>query len=357
MGAALGAIVLLVVVAGFVLAVALSSIRIVQQSTVGIVERLGRFHTVAQRGVNFLIPFIDRMRAIIDLREQVADYPPQPVITRDNVTIQIDTVVYFQVTDAVKYTYEIANPRVAIEYLTATTLRNIIGEMDLDQTLTSRDIINAKLRTILDEATDKWGIKVTRVELKNITPPKDIQDAMERQMRAERERREVVTKAEGEKTAAILRAEGVREAAIRQAEGEKQARILQAEGEAQAILTVQQARAQGVRLVLTAMREAEPNPEVVALRSLEAMEKMAEDPAAKIIIPAEAAALLGALAGGRELMVEAARRYRGQGAPTEGSRPTGDAPRSGGVRPTGEAPHAGGPRPTGDTPAGGARHA
>ncbi|MDI7250718.1 MAG: paraslipin, partial [Bacillota bacterium] len=197
MGAALGAIVLLVVVAGFVLAVALSSIRIVQQSTVGIVERLGRFHTVAQRGVNFLIPFIDRMRAIIDLREQVADYPPQPVITRDNVTIQIDTVVYFQVTDAVKYTYEIANPRVAIEYLTATTLRNIIGEMDLDQTLTSRDIINAKLRTILDEATDKWGIKVTRVELKNITPPKDIQDAMERQMRAERERREVVTKAEG----------------------------------------------------------------------------------------------------------------------------------------------------------------
>ena len=309
----IGSLIIVGIVAAFVVIIAAFSIRIIQQSTVGIVERLGRFHTQAARGVNFLIPFIDRMRAIIDLREQVADYPPQPVITKDNVTIQIDTVVYYQVTDPVKYTYEIANPRVAIEYLTATTLRNIIGEMDLDQTLTSRDIINAKLRTILDEATDKWGIKVTRVELKNIAPPRDIQDAMERQMRAERERREVVLRAEGEKTSAILKAEGIKEAAIRKAEGDKEARILAAEGEAQAILAVQQARAQGLNMVLTAMREAEPNQAVVALRSMEALEKMAEGQATKIVIPAEASALLGALVGAREMLVP------GPGAPAQGT--------------------------------------
>jgi len=287
-----GAIVLLLV---FVFAA--TSIRVIRQSRVGIVERLGKFHGVAQTGVNILIPFIDRMRAIIDLREQVVDYPPQPVITKDNVTMQIDTVVYYQVTDPVKYTYEIANPRTAIEYLTATTLRNIVGDMDLDQTLTSRDVVNAKLRAILDEATDKWGIKVTRVELKNIAPPRDIQDAMEKQMRAERERREAILKAEGEKRSAILRAEGEREAQIQKAEGEKRAAILRAQGEAEAILAVQRAKAEAIKMVYNAIKEADPTKEVVAIRSLEALEKVADGKSTKIIVPVEAAGVLGALSG------------------------------------------------------------
>ncbi|HHW17908.1 MAG TPA: SPFH/Band 7/PHB domain protein [Firmicutes bacterium] len=280
-----------------VLVFAATSVKVIHQSRVGIVERLGKFHGVAQTGVNILIPFIDHMRAIIDMREQVVDYPPQPVITKDNVTMQIDTVVYYQVTDPVKYTYEIANPRTAIEYLTATTLRNIVGDMDLDQTLTSRDVVNAKLRSILDEATDKWGIKVTRVELKNIAPPRDIQDAMEKQMRAERERREAILKAEGEKKSAILRAEGEREAQIQKAEGERQAAILRAQGEAEAILAVQRAKAEAIKMVYTAIKEADPTREVVAIRSLEALEKVADGKATKIIVPVEAAGVLGALSG------------------------------------------------------------
>lgn len=279
------------------LAFAFSTIRIINQSRAGIVERLGKFHMVAQTGVNIIVPFIDHMRAVIDLREQLVDYPPQPVITKDNVTMMVDTVVYYQVTDPVKYTYEHANPRAAIEYLSVTSLRNIVGDMDLDQTLTSRDNVNAKLREILDEATDRWGIRVTRVEIKNIAPPRDILDAMEKQMRAERERREAILRAEGEKRSAILRAEGEREAAVHKAEGDKRANILRAEGEAEAILAVQKAKAEGITMVYSAIKEAAPTKEVVAVRSLEALEKVADGKATKIIVPSEAAGILGALSG------------------------------------------------------------
>lgn len=278
-----------------VLLFAATSIKVIRQSRVGIIERLGKFHGVAETGVNVLIPFIDKMRALIDLREQVVDYPPQPVITKDNVTMSIDTVVYYMVTDPVKYTYEIANPRAAIEYLAVTTLRNIVGDMDLDQTLTSRDTVNSRLRSILDEATDRWGIKITRVELKNISPPRDIQNAMEKQMRAERERRESILKAEGEKKSAILRAEGEREAQILKAEGERKAAILKAEGEAQAIIAIQKAKAEGIEMVYAAIKDAEPTKEVVSIRSLEALEKIADGTATKIILPIEAAGVLGTL--------------------------------------------------------------
>ncbi len=280
-----------------VLSFAVMSVRIINQARAGIIERLGKFHGVAATGVNILIPFIDHMRSLVDLREQLVDYPPQPVITKDNVTMMVDTVVYFQVTDPVKYTYEHANPRAAIEYLSVTSLRNIVGDMDLDQTLTSRDTVNAQLREILDEATDKWGIKVTRVEIKNIAPPRDILDAMEKQMRAERERRESILKAEGEKRSSILRAEGEREAAIHKAEGEKRSAILRAEGEAQAILAVQKAKAEGIKMVYSAIKEAAPTKEVVAIRSLEALEKVSDGNATKIIVPAEAAGIFGALSG------------------------------------------------------------
>ncbi len=279
------------------IAFAATSIRVITQSRAGIVERLGKFHGVAGTGVNVLIPFIDHMRAIIDLREQLVDYPPQPVITKDNVTMLIDTVVYYQVTDPIKYTYEIANPRLAIENLTATTLRNIVGDMDLDQTLTSRDTVNITLRQILDEATDPWGIKVTRVEIKNIAPPRDLLDAMEKQMRAERERREAILKAEGDKRSAILRAEGDREAQIQLAEGQRQSAVLRAKGEAEAILAVQNAKAEGIRMVYTAIKESGPTKEVVAIRSLEALERVSEGKATKIIVPSEAAGILGALSG------------------------------------------------------------
>ncbi|MEW6723945.1 MAG: SPFH domain-containing protein [Bacillota bacterium] len=300
--AQLGSLILLSVAGLFVLLIAASSIRLIQQSQVGIVERLGRFHKKAERGLNILVPFIDRMRALIELREQVIDYPPQPVITKDNVTMSIDTVIYFQVTDAVKYTYEIANPRSAIEYLTATTLRNIIGDLDLDETLTSRDMINTRLRVILDEATDKWGIKVNRVELKNINPPRDIQDAMEKQMRAERERREAILRAEGEKRSSILRAEGEREAAIARAEGQKQAAILAAQGEAEAILAVQRAKAEGLKAVYGAIKEIDPTQQVVSLRALEALERVADGQATKLIVPTDAMSVLGALASVKEIL-------------------------------------------------------
>jgi regulator of protease activity HflC (stomatin/prohibitin superfamily) len=300
----------------FIIIIAFSSIRIIRQSTVGIVERLGSFHKKAETGVNILVPFIDKMKAIVDLRERVIDFPPQPVITKDNVTMQIDTIVYFKVTDPIFYVYEIANPIAAIEYLTATTLRNIIGELDLDETLTSRDLINSKLRIILDEATDKWGIKVNRVELKNINPPRDIQDAMEKQMRAERERRESILRAEGEKGAAILRAEGQKEAAIlkaeaekeaniRRAEGDKQSQILRAEGQARAILSIQTAKAEGMKRMLLAMKESQPDESVLAIRSMEALEKIAQGKSSKLILPSEAVNMLASVKGIKEVLTDA----------------------------------------------------
>lgn len=292
--------------------IAITSIRVVQQSTVGIIARLGKFNRRAEMGVNFVIPFIESMVAKINLREQVVDFPPQPVITSDNVTMQIDTVVYYQITDPVKYTYEIANPMSAIENLTATTLRNIIGELDLDATLTSRDIINTKMRSILDEATDKWGIKINRVELKNIMPPKEIRDAMEKQMRAERERREAILRAEGEKKSAILKAEGEKEAAIlnaeaekeaaiRRAEGQKQSQILRASGEAEGILLVERAKSEGIKLVYKAIKESDPTSDVIKIRSLEALEKLANGQATKLVVPSEVVGVLGSFAGIKEV--------------------------------------------------------
>lgn len=295
----------------FVILIAASSIKIIHQANVGIVERLGKFHKKAEKGINVVIPFIDNFRAVVDLREQVIDFPPQPVITKDNVTMMIDTVVYFQVTDAFNYTYEIASPILAIENLTATTLRNIVGDLELDDTLTSRDIVNTKLRVILDEATDKWGIKVNRVELKNILPPQDIQNAMEKQMRAEREKREAILRAEGQKNATILEAEGrkqsailnaeaVKEAAIREAEGTRQAKILEAEGEAEAIRKVQKAFAESLIMI----KDADADQKVMALKSLEAIQSLGDGQATKLIIPADLAGLGGVFAALKETVSE-----------------------------------------------------
>lgn len=285
------AIIILVIL---ILAVIVSCIQIVQQSKAYVIERLGAFHSVWGVGMHFKLPFIERVVKKVSLKEQVADFDPQPVITKDNVTMQIDTVIYFQITDPKLYTYGVEYPMSAIENLTATTLRNIIGELELDQSLTSRDTINAKMRSILDEATDPWGIKVNRVELKNILPPKEIQNAMEKQMKAERERREAVTRAEGEKKAKILEAEGAKESAILRAEADKQAAILraeaekekmirEAEGEAEAILKVQQANADGIKM----LKEAGADAAVLKLKSLEAFEKVADGQATTILLPAE----------------------------------------------------------------------
>ena len=295
----------------FVIIVAFSSIKIIKQATVGVVERLGKYHKTAVKGINVIIPFVDHFRAIVDMREQVVSFAPQPVITKDNVTMMIDTVIYYQVTDSFRYTYEIANPIMAIDNLAATTLRNIVGDLELDQTLTSRDLVNTKLRMILDEATDKWGIKVNRVELKNILPPQDIQTAMEKQMRAEREKRQAILLAEGQKTAAILEAEGqkqsailnaeaFKEAAIRRAEGERQAKMLQAEGEAQAILNVQRAFADSLVMI----KEAGADDKVLALKSLEAIKQLGEGQATKLIIPADLAGLGGVFAALKEIVVD-----------------------------------------------------
>ena len=272
-------IILLVVV----IVIILPSIKIVPQSKAYVIERLGSYLTTWHNGLHFKIPFIDRVANIVVLKEMVRDFAPQPVITKDNVTMQIDTVVYFQITDPKLYTYGVEYPISAIESLTATTLRNIIGELELDQTLTSRDIINTKMRAILDEATDAWGIKVNRVEVKNILPPRDIQDAMEKQMRAERERREKVLQAEGEKKAAVLIAEGEKESAILRAEAEKEAEIKRAEGEAEALLKIKTAEAEGIRL----LREAGADEAVLQLKSYETLSKMADGIATKIILPAE----------------------------------------------------------------------
>ena len=307
----------LLIIILIVIVLSLSCVKVIKQSKVGIVMRLGKFQKKADTGVHFLIPFLDQMAYVIDLRENVVDFPPQPVITKDNVTMQIDTVVYFQVTDPVRYVFEIANPISAIENLTATTLRNIIGELDLDETLTSRDIINTKMRSILDEATDKWGIKVNRVELKNIMPPQDIQVAMEKQMRAERERRESILqaegekqssilKAEGEKQSAILKAEAKKEAMVREAEGEKQSRILRAEGEAESIRQIAQAKAEGeatiIKNVFQAMKESDIDDNMLALKSMEALEKLAESDSTKLVLPSETVNFLGSFKGIKEVL-------------------------------------------------------
>ena len=268
-------------------------IRIVQQARAYVIEFLGAYKTTWNVGIHFKLPFVERVAKVVSLKEQVADFPPQPVITKDNVTMQIDTVVYFQITDPKLYTYGIEQPLVAIENLSATTLRNIIGDLELDQCLTSRDIINSKMRNILDEATDPWGIKVNRVELKNILPPKEIQNAMEKQMKAERERREAILRAEGEKRAAILEAEGEKESAILRADAKKQQQILEAEGQAEAILKVQTATAEGIRLI----NEAAPTEAVLKLKAMEAFSTAANGQATKIIIPSEIQGIAGLASG------------------------------------------------------------
>ena len=292
--------IILAVVILALIALVLANIRVVPQSKAFVLERLGTFYATWQTGLHVKIPFIDRIAKTVSLKEQVVDFKPQAVITKDNVTMQIDTVVFFQVMDAKLYTYGVNQPIAAIESLSATTLRNIIGEMELDHTLTSRDVINGKITAILDEATDKWGIKVNRVEVKNIIPPREIQEAMEKQMKAEREKRAVILKADGEKQAAITAAEGEKEAAILRADAVKQQRILEAEGEAQAILAVQKANADAIRL----LNEAMPSDKVLALRSLEALAKVANGKATKIIIPSELQNLGGVVPSIKELMTD-----------------------------------------------------
>ena len=276
-----------------VLLVLAKNIVIVQQSRAYVVERLGAFQAVWGVGIHLKIPFIERVARKVSLKEQIADFPPQPVITKDNVTIQVDTVLFFQITDPKLYAYGVEHPMAAIENLTATTLRNLIGDLELDQSLTSRDIINAKMRVILDEATDPWGIKVNRVELKNIMPPREIQDAMEKQMKAERERREAILQAEGQKQSQILVAEGEKQSLVLRAEAAKEAKLLEAEAQAQAILKVQQAQADALKL----LNEAAPNEQVVKLKSLEAFQAAANGKATKIIIPSEIQGLAGLAAG------------------------------------------------------------
>ena len=292
------------VIVVFVLIVALANIKVVAQSKAYVVERLGKYSTTWETGLHVKVPFIERIAKIFSLKEQVVDFAPQAVITKDNVTMKIDTVVFFQITDPKLYCYGVEAPLAAIENLTATTLRNIIGELELDATLTSRDTINTKIRSILDEATDPWGIKVNRVELKNILPPKEIQDSMEKQMKAERERREAILRAEGEKQSRILVAQGFKESKILEAEAEKQSAILradavreqkirEAEGEAQAILKIKQAEADGIKMI----KDAEPTDAVVKIKSLEAFAKAADGQSTKIIIPSEIQSLAGLAAG------------------------------------------------------------
>ena len=293
-------VIILAAIAIVVFLIIISNIYVVQQSRAYVIERLGAFNAVQGVGLHVKIPFIDRIARRVSMKEQVLDYPPQPVITKDNVTMQIDTVVYFQITDPKLYTYGVEMPMAAMETLTATTLRNIIGDLELDQTLTSRDIINTKMRAILDEATDPWGIKVNRVELKNILPPQDIQSSMEKQMKAERDRRQAILQAEGQKKSAILIAEGEKESAILRADAEKQAAILKAEaeqqaailkadGEAKAIIAIQQALADSLEM----LNQKAPNDQVIKLKAIEAMQKIADGKATKIIIPSEMQGFVG----------------------------------------------------------------
>ena len=289
-----------IILAVLVIVIIAANVTVVPQSRAYVTERLGAFSAVWHVGVHVKFPFIERIVRRVSLKEQVLDYPPQPVITKDNVTMQIDTVVYYQITDPKLYTYGVENPMIAMETLTATTLRNLIGELELDQTLTSRDVINTKMRAILDEVTDPWGIKVNRVELKNILPPKDIQDSMEKQMKAERDRRQAILQAEGTKRSQILVAEGEKEAAILRADAERQAAILRAEGDAQAILAVQKALAESLEM----LNAASPNDQVIKLKALEAVQKMADGQATKIIIPSELQGLAGLAASAKEIWKE-----------------------------------------------------
>ena len=292
----IGAVVLIVLI------ILIKNICIVQQSRAYVIERLGAFSAVWEVGIHFKVPFLERIARKVSLKEQVLDYPPQPVITKDNVTMQIDTVVYFQITDPKLYTYGVEHPMMAMETLTATTLRNIIGDLELDQTLTSRDVINTRMRAILDEATDPWGIKVTRVELKNILPPQDIQNSMEKQMKAERDRRQAILQAEGTKHSQILVAEGEKESAILRADAEKQAAILRAEGQAEAIRAVQKATAEAIKM----LNDACPNDQVIKLKALETMQKVADGQATKVIIPSEIQGLAGLASG----LVETAKEVK-----------------------------------------------
>ena len=304
-------LIFIIVLVLLVVVVIVTNIKIVPQSRAYVIERLGTYKTTWQTGLHFKIPVVERVAKQVSLKEQVVDFKPQPVITKDNVTMQIDTVVFYQITDPKLYTYGVESPIAAIENLTATTLRNIIGELELDHTLTSRDTINAKIRVILDEATDPWGIKVNRVELKNIIPPREIQDAMEKQMKAERERREAILRAEGEKESKILVAQGQKEAKILAAEADKEAAILQADavreakireadGEAQAILAVQTAKAEGIKK----LNEADPTKKVITLQALTSLEKVSDGNATKIIIPSELQSVAGLAAGIKEIVSE-----------------------------------------------------
>ncbi len=291
---------ILIAVLAIAVVVLVKNVKIVQQARAVVVERFGAYQATWGVGFHVKVPFVERIAKTVSLKEQVVDFPPQPVITKDNVTMQIDTVIYFQITDPKLYTYGVEHPLTAIENLSATTLRNIIGELELDQTLTSRDIINTKMRGILDEATDPWGIKINRVELKNILPPKEIQNAMEKQMKAERERREAILRAEGEKKSAILLAEGERESAVLRADAKKQAQILEAEGQAEAIIKVQQATAEGIKLI----KEAGASEEVIKLKALEAFSAAADGKATKIIIPSEIQSLAGLATSFKEVISE-----------------------------------------------------
>ncbi len=284
-----------------IIIVLICNIKVVPQAHAYVIERLGAYHSTWSTGLHFKIPFIDKVAKKVSMKEQVIDFPPQPVITKDNVTMQIDTVVYFQITDPKLYAYGVERPISAIENLSATTLRNIIGELELDNTLTSRDVINTKIRTILDEATDAWGIKVNRVELKNILPPPAIQDSMEKQMKAERERRAIILDAEGQKRSAILIAEGKKESAILAAEAEKEAQIRRAEGEAQAILAVQKATADGIRM----LNESNPGQPVLTIKSLEALEKVADGRSTKLIIPSNLQSIAGLVTSVKEMISDA----------------------------------------------------
>ncbi|MBR5284818.1 MAG: SPFH/Band 7/PHB domain protein [Clostridia bacterium] len=298
MAGILGPALVIIVFVILIIAFLASNIIIVPQASAFIVERLGAYQGTWETGLHFKLPFIERVANKVTLKERVSDFPPQPVITKDNVTMQIDTVIYFQVTDPKLFTYGVVHPMAAIENLTATTLRNIIGDLELDQTLTSRDIINTKMRTILDEATDPWGIKINRVELKNIIPPREIQDAMERQMKAERERREAILKAEGEKRSQILIAEGEKEAVILRAEAVRQQKIKEAEGEAEALLAIQTALANSIKL----LNEAAPGDNVIKLKALEAFTAAADGKATKIIIPSEIQGIAGLAASAKEIL-------------------------------------------------------
>ena len=288
-------IITIAVVVAIILGILVANVKVVQQSKAYVIEQLGAFHTVWGVGFHVKVPFFQRIAKIVSLKEQVVDFAPQPVITKDNVTMQIDTVLYFQITDPKLYTYGVEHPMSAIENLTATTLRNIIGDLELDQSLTSRDIINSKMHAILDEATDPWGIKVNRVELKNIIPPREIQDAMEKQMKAERERRESILQAEGQKASQILVAEGEKQSTILRADAAKQAAIMRAEGEAEAIMKVQQATAEALKL----LNAANPNEQVVKIKALEAFQAAADGKATKIIIPSEIQGLAGLCASAK----------------------------------------------------------